>query len=355
MNNSNNQSIELSTPELPTLTAKRQTPRERRERQEHELLATNATLADQSKGRVREESPCPVRTCFRRDVDRIVHSKAFKRLEDKTQVFLAPQSAHYRTRLTHTIEVSRVASSIANALRLNEDLTEAIAFGHDLGHTPFGHAGERALERIVGYFRHNEQSLRVVDYLEKDGQGLNLCFETRDGIVNHTSKGSPATPEGKVVQIADRLAYVCHDTDDAIRAGVITAADLPDDVTNAIGTRYSQRMNSLIMDVIEYSESTGGIAYSPEMSKILTRFYDFLNEAVYTNPTVKSEETKVYNIMELLYSHFFADPDTLPKEHSERLNSEPKEQVVADYIAGMTDRFAISAFEQMFVPAGWRV
>ncbi|MDR2606167.1 MAG: deoxyguanosinetriphosphate triphosphohydrolase, partial [Oscillospiraceae bacterium] len=271
----------------------RENLRKQREELEHLILAPNATFADASKGRKREDAPCPIRTCFRRDIDRIVHSKAFRRLKHKTQVFVSPEGDHYRTRMTHTIEVMRIARTIASSLRLNEDLAEAIAWGHDLGHTSFGHAGERALRKIVGEFEHNEQSLRVVDKLEKDGAGLNLTWEVRNGMLNHTSKGTPDTPEGRVVQLSDRLAYVCHDTDDAIRGGVISVNDLPAEVLDAIGRGYSQRLNSLVSDIIDYSTESGSIDYSPEMRGIMKIFYDFLYENVYTNPSVKSEESKV--------------------------------------------------------------
>ncbi|MDR2360534.1 MAG: deoxyguanosinetriphosphate triphosphohydrolase [Oscillospiraceae bacterium] len=326
--------------------------RRQTEQTEHMTLAPNAAFADASQGRMRKEPECPMRTCYVRDADRILHSKAFRRLKHKTQVFLAPEGDHYRTRMTHTLEVVSIAKTIARALRLNEDLTVAIAYGHDIGHTPFGHAGERALNTITGNFRHNEQSLRAADSLEKSGAGLNLTHEVRDGILNHTSSGKPATAEGKVVQISDRLAYVCHDTDDAIRAGVITAEALPRNVIYALGKGYSQRINALVSDVIENSIQTGIVGYSASMRPVAQEFYGFLYETVYVNPEVKSEERKVFGILERLYEYYLKAPIELPNDYIALISRYGTERIVADYIAGMTDRYATNLFVQLFVPRG---
>jgi len=322
--------------------------REQREKTEHIIYAPNATFADTSKGRERDEAPCPIRTCFRRDIDRIVHSKAFRRLKRKTQVFVSPEGDHYRTRMTHTIEVMRIARTISSALLLNEDLAEAIAWGHDLGHTSFGHAGERALRNIVGHFEHNEQSLRVVDCLEKDGKGLNLTFEVRDGILNHPSKHTPSTPEGRVVQLSDRLAYVCHDIDDAIRGGIIQVDDIP--VVDTVGRGYSQRLNTFVSDIIDYSSSNDIIDYSPDMRSVMKQFYDFLYDNVYTNPVVKSEESKVEGILARLHEYYLKRPEQLPDSLKPLIERDGEERVVTDYVAGMSDSFVINAYEQLFVP-----
>ncbi|MDR3149773.1 MAG: deoxyguanosinetriphosphate triphosphohydrolase [Oscillospiraceae bacterium] len=324
--------------------------RQQTEQTERLILSPNAAFSDASQGRQRPEPPCPIRTCFARDADRILHSKAFRRLKHKTQVFLSPEGDHFRTRMTHTLEVVSIAKTIARALRLNEDLTVAIACGHDIGHTPFGHAGERALNSITGSFRHNEQSLRAADKLEKSGAGLNLTYEVRDGILNHTSSGSPSTAEGKVVQISDRLAYVCHDTDDAIRAGVITAESLPRNIISALGKGYSQRVNSLVTDVIENSLLTGTVSYSDPMRSIMQEFYGFLYETVYVNPEVKSEERKVLGILERLYEYYLKAPIELPNDYIALLPRDGAEQTVTDYIAGMTDRYAINTFTKLFIP-----
>ncbi|MDR2530216.1 MAG: deoxyguanosinetriphosphate triphosphohydrolase, partial [Oscillospiraceae bacterium] len=278
--------------------------REHREQLEHLTFAPEAAFADESQGRVREETPCLVRTCFRRDVDRIVHSKSFRRLKHKTQCFINPEGDHYRTRMTHTIEVTRIARTVCSALRLNEDLAEAIAWGHDLGHTPFGHAGERALRSIVGHFEHNEQSLRVVDTLERGGAGLNLSFEVRDGILNHTGSALPATAEGQAVRIADRIAYICHDTDDALRAGILRDSDIPPEIANVTGFGYSNRINTITLDLIRHSAKTGEIGFSPEMYFVMESFRDFMFSAVYTNQTAKSEETKVEGILHRLHNYY---------------------------------------------------
>ena len=272
-------------------------PRAQREQLERTMIGSDGVLSVQSKGRARPEPECDVRTCFQRDVDRVTHSKAFRRLKHKTQVFLLPEGDHYRTRLTHTLEVSRIARTAARALLLNEDLAEAIALGHDLGHTPFGHAGERALNKLYSAgFHHYEQSLRVVDRLEKDCQGLNLCYETRMGILHHTHGATDDTMEATAVRLADRIAYVNHDLDDAMRAGIVAAEDVPQIVRDRIGVRNSQRINSLLMDLIQNS-GNGVMALSPDMQAAFDQFHDFMYQAVYLNPKAKSEESKVDGII----------------------------------------------------------
>jgi len=320
--------------------------REQREILERQILSPLATRAENSLGRERAETPCPIRTCFRRDIDRIVHSKAYKYLKDKTQVFIAPEDDAFRTRITHTTEVARVAVTIAGALRLNEDLTEAIALGHDLGHTPFGHAGESVLNEIMqsfgGNFKHNEQSLRVVDTLEKNGRGLNLTWEVRDGILNHTSKGNPTTAEGQVVSLSDRIAYLCHDTDDAVRAGLITVDDLPQIVKDAVSTDYSQRLNVIITDLIATSQKNGKIGYSPEMNEIVTIYREFMFESVYRRPSIEKESIKVRGIINSLFEHYYKFPEDMSAEYIGFLERDARERVVADYISGMSDRRAMA-------------
>lgn len=331
-------------------------PRIRRQEAEKILCAPGATLAADSAGRLVPEEPCEIRTCFQRDIDRVVHSKAFRRLKHKTQVFLQPEGDHYRTRMTHTIEVTRIARTIARALSMNEDLTEAIAWGHDLGHTPFGHAGERALNVIyAGGFRHNEQSLRVVDVLEKDGRGLNLCAETRDGILNHVGPVTPSTPEGRIVRLSDKLAYINHDVDDAVRAGIITKNDIPGDILAGIGDRYSKRLNSMIKAVIDYGARTGEIGADPEMSALIEKFHSFMYANVYRNPVAKGEESKVFGMLEALFRYYLEEPRRLPEDYIALLDEYGAERVVCDYVAGMTDKFAIDKFEEIFIPANWKV
>lgn len=329
-----------------------QYPREKREAIEAAVLSPLACLSSESKGRARYEEPCPLRCCFQRDTDRIVHSKAFRRLKHKTQVFISPEGDHYRTRMTHTLEVSRIAKTIARALCLNEDLTEAIALGHDLGHTPFGHAGEEALRTIYPMgFSHNEQSLRVVDRLEKDGLGLNLCFEVRDGILNHTGGTLPATLEGCIVRISDRIAYVNHDTDDAVRGGIMQESDIPDSVISVLGKSYGERIDTVIRDVVRNSDET--IKMSDEVQAAMDEFRSFMYVAVYHNPLAKSEESKVYGVLEALYCHYLADVHRMPEEYRKTAETEGKERAVCDYIAGMTDRYAIDCFSALMIPKGW--
>lgn len=332
------------------------TPRERREEAERLLCMPGAMLSAESRGRMKDEEPDEIRTCFQRDIDRIVHSKSFRRLKHKTQVFLQPEGDHYRTRMTHTIEVVRIARTISRALGLNEDLTEAVAWGHDLGHTPFGHAGERALAELCPEgFLHNEQSLRVVDVLEKDGRGLNLTFEVRDGILNHVGEGTACTLEGRVVRLADRLAYINHDVDDAIRAGILSADDIPADISRTIGVKYSQRLNSLIKAVIEYGEKTGEVGMEPFMTDTVERFHEFMYARVYRNPVAKGEESKVLGVLDGLNKYYLADLSRLPEDYRTLLDSNSETRVVCDYISGMTDKFAIDKFEEIYVPAAWKV
>jgi dGTPase len=329
------------------------TPRERTEEIERQTLAPYATLAAESKGRERDEEHDALRTCFQRDRDRIVHSKSFRRLKHKTQVFLAPEGDHYRVRLTHTLEVSQIARTAARALRLNEDLAEAISLGHDLGHTPFGHLGEQALTPFLGRpFRHNEQSLRVVDYLEDDGRGLNLTWEVRDGIVNHTwSMPAPSTLEAQVVRFADRIAYINHDVDDAVRAGVIEPAELPDDALGVLGRTHADRVKTLVTDLVDRSEDSPEIRMSDEAFRALDTLRDFLFERVYLRDEARSEQDKAIALVRSLFAHYLDHPDQVPEEYHRAPGDLPTR--VADYIAGMTDRYALRVYEQLFLPQGW--
>jgi dGTPase len=328
-------------------------PRERTEQIERDTLSPQATLSSQSKGREREEEPDPLRTCFQRDRDRIVHAKAFRRLNHKTQVFLAPEGDHYRVRLTHTLEVSQIARTATRALRLNEDLTEAIALGHDLGHTPFGHLGEQALTPFLGRpFRHNEQSLRVVDYLENDGRGLNLCWEVRDGILNHAwSMPAPATPEAKVVRFADRIAYVNHDADDAIRAGVLRPEELPRDVLEVLGRTPRERVNTLVTDLVEQSSDGAEIHLSDGISGALDALRGFMFERVYLRDEARLEQEKAVALVRTLFAHYLEHPEQVPEEYHRAPGDLPTR--IADYIAGMTDRYALRVYEQLFLPQSW--
>jgi dGTPase len=319
------------------------------------MVCARGVTADSSRGRVLAEPPDEVRTCFQRDVDRITHAKAFRRLKHKTQVFLQPEGDHYRTRLTHTLEVTRIARTIARALMLNEDLTEAIGLGHDLGHTPFGHAGERALNEICGCgFRHYEQSLRVADRLEKSGEGLNLSYETRMGILNHTHGAPDDTQEATAVRFSDRIAYINHDVDDAIRAGILTESDLPRTVRTHIGEKHSTRINAIIRDIIENS-ADGEIRMSGSMAEAVRAFHDFLFERVYRNPKAKGEEAKVLRILGGIWEHYFKDPARLPADYRRIADEEGAERAVCDYISGMTDDYAVYQFSGIFIPAAWRV
>ena len=334
------------------------TVREELERQEHRKLNPRASFADQSKGRPRYEEPREgdVRTCFQRDTDRIVHSKAFRRLMHKTQVFLQPEGDHYRTRMTHTLEVTRIARTITLALGLNEDLAEAIAMGHDLGHTPFGHAGEDALSKCLGKpFRHNEQSLRVVDVLEKDGRGLNLTHEVRNGILCHTGDPWPNTLEGMIVRRSDQIAYVNHDIDDAIRAGILTNDDIPGAITDVLGHNHRDRINTLVTDAIATSREAGEVCLSPNVDKALRDLRSFMFERVYRNPVAKGEERKAKDMLQRLFEYYYTHPEALPEDFQPQMSFEGLERTVCDYIAGMTDNYAIDKFNEIFIPTGWQV
>ena len=333
-------------------------PREDRQALEFQMLSERASFSQRSAGRERNEPECNIRTCYQRDIDRIIHSKSFRRLKHKTQVFLRPEGDHYRTRLTHTLEVARIGRTIARGLRMNEDLAEAIALGHDLGHTPFGHAGERALNEIFadeGGFDHNEQSLRIVERLEKDGLGLNLTYEVRNGILCHTGDSQPETPEGKIIRIADRIAYVNHDLDDAIRAGILRETDIPDEVTCAIGANHSERINALICDMIEESGMTGVISMSPRISFAFDLFYDFIYRNLYRNMKAKSEERKVFGIVDGIFQYYLENPDELPEDYQHISARDGIKRAASDYVSGMTDKYAIHVYERLFVPEAWQV
>ena len=329
------------------------TIRQRTEETEKNILSPYACLSSQTKGRQRDEEKCPVRTEFQRDRDRVIHCKSFRRLKHKTQVFLSPEGDHYRTRLTHTLEVAQIARTIARALQLNEDLTEAISLAHDLGHTPFGHAGERALNSIVpGGFRHYEQSLRVVDILEKSGKGLNLTYETRNGILCHTKGQDADTLEGQIVRIADRIAYINHDIDDALRAKVLAERALPKDAVTILGKTTSERINTLVLSLI--SNSSGGrLKMDEHTNKAFEQLHRFMFATVYSNDSVKREERKVPELISFLYEYFVKNPDKLPEEYFGTAKAEGKERAVCDYLAGMTDRYAVEQFKNLFVPRSW--
>ena len=334
------------------------TIRDELERREHRYLNPKAAFADQTVGRplgdkVRDHD---VRTCYQRDTDKIVHSKAFRRLMHKTQVFLQPEGDHYRTRLTHTLEVTRIARTMTRALGLNEDLAEAIAMGHDLGHTPFGHAGEAALDQLmVGGFQHNEQSLRVVDHLENDGKGLNLTYEVRMGIVGHTGPRVPETMEGQIVRRSDQIAYVNHDIDDAVRAGILTNDDIPREIADLIGHTHSQRIDSFVCDLITTSREAGEIQLSPAVDQALKNLRAFMFERVYRNPVAKAEETRAKDMLGRLFEYYVTHPEALPEDFHPQLSFDGMERTVCDYIAGMTDHYAVDKFTEIFIPMGWHV
>ena len=328
------------------------------EQQEHVRLDDKAAFSDESRGRLKAEleEEGDVRTAFQRDTDRIVHCKSFRRLMHKTQVFLNPEGDHYRTRMTHTIEVARIARTIARALNLNEDLTEAIAMGHDLGHTPFGHAGEGALTDCIGRpFRHNEQSLRVVDVLEKSGEGLNLTYEVRMGILGHTGPNIPETYEGQIVRRSDQIAYVNHDIDDAIRAGILHDEDIPASICAVLGTGHSQRINTLTCDMIHTSREAGSILLSPAVDAALMELRAFMFEHVYRNPVAKGQETKAQDMLKRLYEYYYKHPEALPEDFQPQLSFDGMERTVCDYIAGMTDNYAVDKFTELFIPMGWHI
>ena len=332
--------------------------REELEKMEHIHLSANAAFSDESKGR-----PCPqeldendMRTNYQRDTDRIVHCKSFRRLMHKTQVFLQPEGDHYRTRMTHTIEVARIARTITRALGLNEDLSEAIAMGHDLGHTPFGHAGEGALSECIGKpFRHNEQSLRVVDVLERDGAGLNLSYEVRMGILGHTGDRLPETMEGQIVRRSDQIAYVNHDIDDAIRAGVLSEMDVPRTLAQVLGQSHSQRVDTLVSDMICTSRETGKIGLSEQVDSALRDLRTFMFQKVYLNPVVKGEESKAKDMLKRLYEYYYQHPEALPTDFQPQMSFDGMERTVCDYIAGMTDNYAVDKYTQLFIPDGWHI
>ena len=328
--------------------------RESQEDREERILSPLAAKARDTEGRPYPEEKCKVRTDYQRDRDRIIHSKAFRRLMHKTQVFLAPEGDHFRTRLTHTIEVSQIARTIARGLSLNEDLTEAIALGHDLGHTPFGHSGEEVLNRLHdGGFKHNMQSLRVVDVLEgnkgKNGRGLNLTYEVRNGIAFHTGDSIPETLEGQVVRMSDRVAYINHDIDDALRSGIISEADLPQDCIETIGRSHSTRINALVVDIMENSEGCKKISMSGDFARSMDKIRNFMFENVYLSPKVKKNEylTHVESVVEFLYGFYISNPQNLPSELHEIEEEFGLNEIVKDYIAGMTDRYALNLYNEI--------
>ncbi len=326
------------------------TIRERTYSFEEITLCKSATLSKNSKGRAIYEEPCPLRTEFQRDRDRIIHSKAFRRLKHKTQVFLIPEGDHYRTRLTHTLEVAQIARSLARCLRLNEDLTEAIALGHDLGHTPFGHAGERTLNEVFGNFKHTSHSLRVAET-----EGLNLTHEVKDGMLNHKSSGTPSTLEGRIVQLSDKFAYVNHDISDAIRGGIISFEDIPSHCIEILGKTHSARINTLISDVVSNGIVGEKITLSPDIETAFMDLRSFLFRTVYTDNVAKDEEIKAHKIISTLYFHFIAHPSDLPETERMRCETEAVDRVVCDYIAGMSDFYAINEFKRLYIPEAWSI
>ena len=331
--------------------------RKRLEELEERTLQKGACLASASRGRLKPQEESPSRTCFMRDRDRIIHSKAFRRLKHKTQVFLSPEGDHYRTRLTHTLEVSQISRTVARGLRLNEDLTEAIALGHDLGHTPFGHAGEYILNEICPEgFSHYKQSVRVVEVVEKKGRGLNLTKEVRDGILNHRTAGNPSTLEGKIVRFSDKIAYINHDIDDAIRGRIITEYDIPGRYTEVLGNSVKERLNIMVHDIIMNSLDRPEIVMSQDVLDTMVSLRQWMFENVYKNPAAKAEEGKAQQLIVRLYEYYMEHVDRLPEEYFIMIekNHETRERVVCDYIAGMSDRFAIDLFEELFVPKAWK-
>lgn len=322
------------------------------------LLSPVATRSSASRGREHPMESCPLRSEFQRDRDRIIHCQSFRRLMYKTQVFLAPAGDHYRTRLTHTLEVTQIARTMARALRLNEDLTEAAALGHDLGHTPFGHAGEDALTRCYDPdFAHYRQSLRVVETLEKNGRGLNLTWEVRDAIVNHTGSSVASTPEGQLIKFADRIAYINHDIDDAIRAGILNHEDIPTSLTSVLGETHGERINTMVASVVTASRDCATVTMTPDVQAATNDLRAFLFERVYLNPKAKAEETKAKEVVYALFTHYVTNPERLPERYKTRIGTaegETVERAVADFISGMTDRYAIETYEERFVPRVWR-
>ena len=330
--------------------------REKQEEYEAQQLSSFACLSRNSRGRAEPVEPCPLRTCFSRDRDRIIHSKAFRRLKHKTQVFLSPTGDHYRTRLTHTLEVSQISRTIARGLGLNEDLTEAIALGHDLGHTPFGHAGERALDAVSSIpFRHNEQSARVAAKLER----LNLTYEVLDGMAGHTGDKLPDTFEGQVVRLSDRIAYINHDIDDALRGGIIREQDLPEAVTAVLGHSHGDRINTLVLGVVDHSLNNDqvslcpGITIDPQVGNAMDTLRAFMFEKVYTGSKAKTEEAKAERLMQRLFRHFLENPEQIPAEFLPVIQEEGIERAVLDYLAGMTDTYVVNLYKEIYLPKGW--
>lgn len=332
--------------------------RESMEQRELTLLSPFAAHSIHSKGRERQEEECDIRTVYQRDRDRILHCKAFRRLKDKTQVFLAPQGDHYRNRLTHTLEVSQIARTIAKALRLNEDLVEAIALGHDLGHTPFGHAGERALNEVhPDGFAHYKQSIRVVEVLEKNGRGLNLTWEVRNGILNHRTSGNPATLEGQVVRFSDKIAYIHHDMDDAQRAGIITEDDIPITLRMLLGYTTRERLNTFVHDIIENSMDKDSIQMSGEIQEAMMDLRSIMFRNVYENPVAKKEEQKAIKMLTELYEYYIEHPEAMSREYRELIlhKGVKKSQAVCDYLSGMTDQYSMDKFREIYIPKAWEV
>lgn len=329
--------------------------REEREQFEERNLSKYAAFSCSSKGRAIDEDPCEIRTCFQRDRDRIIHCKSFRRLKHKTQVFLAPAGDHYRTRLTHTLEVSQIARTIANALWLNEDLTEAIALGHDLGHTPFGHAGERALNSKIP-FKHQIQSLRIVEKLENDGKGLNLSWEVKDGIVNHGMGGRASTLEGRIVRLADKIAYINHDMDDAIRAGMLTEEDIPKEISDVLGKNRKERLDFLIKNIISNSKDKDDIFMSDDVYEQMIKLRQFMFDNLYFkfDSECKTEESKAVAMLECLFDFYVEHPDRLPNDIKQLIdNGVSTERAVCDYISGMTDYYSVDVFKKIFIPEFW--
>jgi dGTPase len=332
--------------------------RQKLEKREHEILSPFAAFSDQSKGRDRYEEPCDIRPAYQRDRDRILHSKSFRRLKHKTQVFLAPEGDHYRTRLTHTLEVAQISRTIAKALLLNEDLTEAIALGHDLGHTPFGHAGERALNRVCpNGFQHHLQSIRVVEYLENHGKGLNLTKEVRDGIRNHQTAGRPSTLEGKIVRLCDKIAYINHDIDDAIRGHIISEEEIPKEYTDILGRNLGKRLDTMVHDIVTNSEGKNDIIMSPEIEAAMLHLREYMFQSVYMNKKAKGQEEQAERLIEMLYEYYVKHLELLPGEYRHRMEQmdEHPNLIVCDYVAGMTDRYAVSKFKEIMLPSAWSV
>jgi len=329
--------------------------RERWEETEKIILSQYAKQSTDTRGRERSEGKCDIRTEFQRDRDRILHSKSFRRLKHKTQVFISPEGDHYRTRLTHTLEVSQIARTLAKALQMNEDLTEAIALGHDLGHTPFGHTGEHVLDELCSFgFKHRQQSLRVVEKLE-NGKGLNLTWEVRDGILNHSGDNPPVTLEGQIVHFSDRIAHINHDIEDAQRAGILNESQLPKECTSILGNGKRQRIDTMIHDIIRNSWEKDYVIMSEDVKNATHQLRNFLFDTVYIGSKAKTEEDKTENIITSLFDYFTDHPDEMSNECKENLYAEDIERVVADYIAGMTDRYAVNRYSSLFIPSPWRV